>query len=153
MDETIKFSIWVDVDFTKSKKEMIAAGKYVSVDSRLLFGEFPVKGSGAGRVNILLLNFGRQMTSAEVISALEELKLRPMNFRELLALGNQYPKLQLNFPILAFGSTVWKDPEGLEYCGALAESKGQRMLGMIAANDDRFIWKVECCFGGVALAP
>lgn len=151
MTGNIRSSVWVDVDFTKSKRELINAGKYGYVDSRLMHGEFPVKGSGTGRIQILIVNFGRPMTSAEILNELEEMKLRPINFRELLAIGKQYPNLQRNFPIVALGSAIWKDAAGAEYCGILSKFQKERWIGVSYLNENKYYWKSECCFGAISL--
>jgi len=78
----------------------------------------------SGQAEIVLVNFGREMSDPEALCGLEKRGLRPATLPELLALGATMPKLQRQFYIAALGS-VWRNPVGVSL-PILCESGGNR---------------------------
>ena len=102
------------VDYDKSLEEMIAAGKdSPSPDGNYsYFNEerFPKNAKGNVEVDLELIHFKEGFFTIpkedfkKISVALQGRGLRPATLPELLALGEQYPNLQLKYPIVALGS-------------------------------------------------
>ncbi|MFH1990409.1 MAG: hypothetical protein ABIJ19_00960 [Patescibacteria group bacterium] len=66
------------------------------------------------------------MGTGEVLSELDKMGLRPVTLKELLALGEGFPNLQREFPIIALGS-VW-DSDNFRHCPRLGGDTSERIL-------------------------
>lgn len=108
MDET---SYEVFVDYGQTLQQMIAHGRYDYVDSDISASNFPTQGSGQKKVVVEIVNFGRDMSSEEVLKEFEARGLRAATLPELLAFGATYPEKQREFSTIALGS-VWQDRDG-----------------------------------------
>jgi len=95
------------VDYTKSLKEMIKAGKYDRVNDDITSNRFPIKGSGQKEVEITLFHFNRVISSDNAIAEMAKAGYRPVLSEELLTLGAAEKELQKQFPIVALGS-LWQ---------------------------------------------
>jgi hypothetical protein len=85
------------------------------------------------------------MSTDAVLKALDEEGLRPATISELLAVGIQHSKLQLQFPIIALGS-VWQSSNGIRRVGYLSSDGGKRELGLNWLGND---WNDTCRFAAV----
>lgn len=99
------------VNYDQSLKQMIAEGKYCRVSKRIKESEFPLPHELIGKkkeISARLINFKSAniswYSSDYVLSKISGLGYRPANFPELLALGSQYPNLQISHSITALGS-------------------------------------------------
>ncbi|MFH0780188.1 MAG: hypothetical protein V1928_05060, partial [Parcubacteria group bacterium] len=79
---------------------------------------------------------------AEVDAYLAERGLRDADIRELLAFGAKYPKMQLEFPIIARGS-VWRDSLALSNVPYLRRDGSVRNLNL---NYSVIEWNASCRF-------
>lgn len=114
------------VDYSRSLIEMIKAGNYDWVDSKINAKNFPLKDKGEHEMYVTLFHFDHSITSEDVIAKMINYRYRLGTIEQLLALGEGYPNLQKEFPITAFGS-IWQSPLGHEYIPCLArDGSGQR---------------------------
>lgn len=93
----------VTVDYDQTVREMIKAGKY---DGEYGPASTSPDGHYRGRANvdIVLVHISRSVESNAALRKLEEMHLRPVSLRELLAFGATYPEQQREFPIIALDS-------------------------------------------------
>lgn len=116
----------VTIDYAKSLADMITAGKYDYANNEIKEKNFPIQrpsvseadtgGSGPYRTpgsvsndnstNIVLVHLNKLAITTEVLAHMDKLGLRPARIEELLALGEKYPEIQRQFPVVALGS-VW----------------------------------------------
>lgn len=120
-----RFAVTVNRDL--SLADMIAAGQYDWLDSGITAERFPVSGSGASEVEIVLVHFGRDMSTDAVLKELDVRGYRPAKIEELLALGAAQPELQRQYPIIALAS-VWRDPRGYRRVAYLDGTGAERYL-------------------------
>lgn len=92
------------VNYSKTLKQMIAAGRYEYVDDDMTAENFPIDGQGQEEVEYKLVHFNRFVCTHEVLDELKRRGLRAAKLEELLAFGKKYPKIQLSFPIVGLGS-------------------------------------------------
>jgi len=99
------------VDYTKPLMEMIKAGKYDQVNSDITQENFPVVGSGKKEKELVLFQFNRRILSDDAIDEMSKAGCDPGDIVDLLALGEDQPELQRQFPIVALKSS-WRHPAG-----------------------------------------
>lgn len=102
----------IEVDQSLEFEEMVQAGYYNDVHQDIVppvswITSFNKKEN----VNVVLLGLDQSMTTEEMLAVFKEKGVRPANIVELLAFGAQYPEVQWECPIVAFGST-WKNRDG-----------------------------------------
>ncbi|MEK9208834.1 MAG: hypothetical protein AAB910_02025 [Patescibacteria group bacterium] len=95
----------VCVDQTRTLAQLVADGKYDWVNQNITKFQFAL-GTERVSTDIVLLHFGRSVTSEQVRAEMERLGLRPADVRELLSLGAQEPNLQRDFSIIALGAVA-----------------------------------------------
>lgn len=96
----------ITVDYNQNIDQMIAAGKYKYVASGI--GKFSIDGGvGVKKIQVEEVNFSRNITGPEALIELEKKGLKPAKIEHLLAVGAQYPDLQLTHWIIALGSTAY----------------------------------------------
>lgn len=117
------------LDYGKNLKKMIAAGKYDWVNDNITQENFPIKGEEKQDVGVVLVHFGKRMSSEEVLAEFEKMNLDPPNLETLLALGAAQPELQREFPIVAL-NPVWAYPSGGRYVAYLDGDGGGRGLDL-----------------------
>jgi len=120
----------VVVDYSRSLAEMIKAGKYDWVHGNINENNFPVKGIGRHEVSVVLFHFNRVISSEDAMSEMKRTGYRPARIEELLALGENYPDLQRQFPIIALRS-FWRPQLG---------GRGVPALWRIGERDLRLLW-------------
>ncbi len=87
--------------------ELMAAGKYdfVSGGFERSVGMLPrVALGGEGDLEVKAIGFGSIASTSQALQALSTMKLRPLNIRELLAVGVHFPDLQKMFLMVALGT-------------------------------------------------
>jgi hypothetical protein len=119
----------VTVDYGLTPEQMIAAGRYDSVDGVITSAHFPVQGEGKVEREFVLVHFNEVMTTDEVLSELDRRGLRPAKIEELLALGATRPDLQREFLLEALGSS-FKDDIGVHSYPCLYGLGVDRGLGL-----------------------
>lgn len=95
--------------------------------------------------DVILCHFDKDMSTDAVLKALDEKGLRPATMSELLAVGIQHSKLQLQFPIIALGS-VWQFSLGRRDVGYLHSYACKRKLYLTWIGHD---WHGTCRFAAV----
>lgn len=120
----------VTVDHTLSRKEMISAGSYDSVNSDITEKHFARdKKEGKEKVDPELIHLDKQMSSEAVLAELKHRGYRPATLSELLAFGSTYKNEQRKYPIVALGS-VWRYWSGDRRVPCLWGDAGRRGLGL-----------------------
>ncbi len=99
----------VIIDYSKSIDDLVTMGNYDLVNSGISNNAFIQKGGDDKKDTIMtreaiLLNFNRKMSSEDIVAQMVVRGLRPATARELLTLGNEYPRLQREMSIIALGS-------------------------------------------------
>lgn len=117
----------VTVNYDQSIEKAIKAGKYDWVNNDITSKSFPTKRSGEAEVDIELIHFNRDMNTDEVLAELDKRGLRPAELHELLKLGEKYPDLQREFPLVALGS-IWQSSGGGRFCPCLGGGGSVRYL-------------------------
>lgn len=136
-------SFRVAVDYGRTLKSMVDAGKYDWVNEDITQEHFPVSSQGGDEVSIF--HFNEEIASENAILAMDREGFRPARIEELLALGEKQPELQKQFPIIALGS-IWLDPGG-DRCVAYLDFDGSERLLCLDWFDDS--WSRDCRFAAV----
>ncbi|MFZ2189513.1 MAG: hypothetical protein WA057_01435 [Candidatus Magasanikiibacteriota bacterium] len=127
----------VSVDYGKSVKEMVAAGRYDWSNDDINDTNFKVNGNGVVTIDLELVHLNKTASSEDVLSYFEQNGLRPATLAELLAFGATYPEIQREFPIVCVDkeTSSWVGPGGYRNVPYLSRCVSGRGLGL-------------CWFGG-----
>jgi len=123
----------VTVDYDMPSDQMIAAGNY---DSHFNISASDIKNftvTNSGKIEVLfqLVNFNdHPIESADVLTELDALGLRPATLQEMLAFGAKLPEIQRQFPIIALGSVYKQASSGYSYVPCLDGDTDRRVLHM-----------------------
>jgi len=120
------------VDYGRSVEDGVRAGRYDWVNPNITSHNFPTKRRGKAEVVLELICFDREISSYEVLFELDKRGYRPADLQELLALGEKYPELQVEFPIIALGALWPDDPHTLNDVPGLSWYDSKRELDLIA---------------------
>lgn len=121
-------SITATVDYNLSLEQMIAVGNYDRSNRNITAKRFPLKGIGKVELEPKLFYFGRKMSSNDVIAEIEKEGFRPCTIEELLAIGEQHPELQREFPLVELGSLA--EVDGLRRVAYLSRGYLKRGLSL-----------------------
>lgn len=137
----------VTVNYDRTVEEMLEAGQYDWSNDNITADNFPLPNGKAGAeiIEVELIHFDRYISSEDAIAEMAKRGLRPATLAELLALGEQYPDLQREFPIVALG-TVWRGRGGGRYVPYLYGGGQYRSLDLHWFEDD---WDDDCRFAAV----
>ena len=96
-------------------EEMIKAGQYERVDRNISAQNFPVRVRFKKTIEIKLMHFNtaREVSTKNVLLAINEAGCRPARIEELLAFGERCKKAA-PYSVVALGS-VWQDDQGNEH--------------------------------------
>ena len=119
----------VRVNYDLPVETAVTNGKYNWSDGDLTSKHFPTKRSGTTSLDIEIKHFNGARSSENAIAELDKMGLRPAELHELLALGEQYPDLQKEFPVATLGS-VWRRLLGDRHVAVLYGDGGRRGLGL-----------------------
>lgn len=133
------------VNYDQSVEKAIKAGRYDWTNNDITSKNFPTKRSGTAEVDIELIHFNRDMNTDEVLAELDKRGLRPAELHELLKLGEKYPDLQREFPIIALGS-VWQSSGGDRYCPCIYRDGSKLYLDLIWIGSR---WGGRCHFAAL----
>lgn len=139
--------------------EMLAAGHYGWSNPDITEANFPLstpvraeKPASCGPYRtaaraendqeVFLVHLNKVVNTSEALAHLDELGLAPAGIGELLAVGEQHPDLQKNFPIIALGSS-WVNPHGDRCVPYLHYWYGKRELYL---RWDEYEWDEFCRF-------
>lgn len=130
----------------RSTEELVAAGDYGYAHSCVTSENFPVRPHGAPRVReITLLEFDRDVTSEEAVTAAVQRGLARPTYEDALYFGIEYPDVQRERPIV-FLHDPWLGYFGRRDVLCLWSNAGRRELGL-EGFDDR--WSRNHRFGFV----
>ena len=124
MNET--YLILVTVDYSRTLAEMVAAGKYDWISEDMVEQNFSIRRPTerpVSIVEIVLVHINKQVGLKKVLRHLDRRGLRPATIEELLAIGEHFPNLQRQFPIVGLGSS-WIGPDGRRCVPCLRQGFG-----------------------------
>ena len=145
----------VVVDYGRSLVDGIKAGRYDIVNKDITDEHFPTeKGEQGTKGQLLVLyHFDRDITQSltkkMIVKQMEIDNNRPATIRELLAFGQAYPKLQLEFQIIALKSVLTtSDGFKIQYEPCLDRGYSERIFSLYHCNggwgcDSRFLAVVK----------
>ncbi len=136
------YSSTLSVDYGRSVHDAILAGAYDWVKGEINSQNFPAKRSGVKSVTVEIVTFDTVLSTGGVLDGLSRAGYRPAELPELLALGEAYPRLQIQAPLIALGS-VWQE-WGRIFSPYLGGEHGRRHLLLHSitndwASDTRFV--------------
>lgn len=134
----------VTVNYGRTLQAMIKDGHYDWSNDDITHEHFPINRGREEKDELKLTLFhpNRPIESDEAIDEMAKQGLRPATLPELLALGEEHPDLQREFPIIALGS-VWQGRGGDRDCPCLDESAGERHLYLRCFGGE---WDERCRF-------
>lgn len=92
----------------------IEAGNYDWIHEDINENNFPLLNEEFGDKDVAIFHFNRNISSEDVVIKMDNADCRPATLMELLALGEKYPDLYNEFPIVALGSFMLRhDTYGL----------------------------------------
>lgn len=125
-----------------SFEEMLRFANQAWVDSDFTEEHFPFAPCDFGEFNPELVHLGRVVSTQEVITYMRGQHLIPVNHAVLLGIAGTYPHLQLQFPLVALGSS-WLVPGGDRSVPYLCRDGDSRRLRLRYGGND---WSVTCRF-------
>ena len=146
--KTVKGIFPVTIDYTHSLAQMIAAGKYDSINPDITDKYFPSPSiptglppsTGSGQatkvdLKLELVHLNRTISSNDAVQELKKQGLRPATLPELLAFGATYPEEQRKYPIVTH-SSVWRRWSCYRDVPCLFSGDGGRNLGLYSFEID-----------------
>lgn len=94
----------VVVNYDTAVQKLVEDGHYAARSSIKDLNIFPTKKTGQESIIIKLVRFRRFTSVNDALEQLDRRGLRPIEFKELLAFGSQYPLVQLEKSTVALGS-------------------------------------------------
>jgi hypothetical protein len=85
--------------------EAIRLGHYDAVWTPVAEMKIPVRPVGVVNQHMILRHYNRVIKTSAILADLKKYGLRPATLPELLAVGEQAPELQKQFPVVALGQT------------------------------------------------
>jgi hypothetical protein len=114
----------------RSTEELVAAGKYGYAHSCLMSENFPARHFEGQRVReIILLEFDRDVTSAEAIAEAAAVGLERPMYEDALYFGIEHPDVQRDRPVV-FLHDPWSGYFGRRDVLCLWSNAGRRELGL-----------------------
>ncbi|MEK7611754.1 MAG: hypothetical protein AAB407_00160 [Patescibacteria group bacterium] len=128
---TTEPEVVVQVNYDLSVEAAVRLGRYDRVKSDIKSRNFSTKCSGLAEVAVGLIHLNRISSIYDVRDEISRMGYCPIGLYELLALGEHYPNLQREFPIVALAS-VWRVPGGchVREVPYLAGDSSDRSLGL-----------------------
>ena len=121
--------------------QMIEAGKYDWVNSDITSERFPDIGPD-GEYELVLVHFNRVVSTEEALAEIRRRGLDPATLVQLLALGENFPDVQRQFPVIALGSCCVLSG-GYRCSPCLSVSGHRRRLNLDWLGDG---WHGDCRF-------
>jgi len=139
----------IQIHADRSLDQMIRAGKYDSVHPDFRSSQFDAVKPTPGPHKVTLIRFGLELTSQDTLQMIIDSYHKPANIWHLLALGEQYPKLQMKKkPIVALGSTCQNGH--FKGCYPILSSNTlvriPRLLDLDGGYDPKGTWKAHAHF-------
>ncbi len=117
------FPITVNYDLVLARA--IELGNYDSVTGRE--ERYPSKRYGVAELMVELIHFEHYVSPEEILREVNQAGYRPIELRELLALGAEYPDIQREFLIIALDS-FWDNAQGYRFSPAISARDSVRGL-------------------------
>lgn len=133
------------VDYNRSIKQLVTAGKYKWENHNVNYRNFPVFRRGKDAAEIHLVSFNRNISTEDALDGLDEKNLRPADIHTLLSFGAKYPDSQLKHLIVALGS-VCRDHRDVFLAPCLSGNDSEREIGLCSINGD---WDKSVQFAAV----
>jgi len=125
---------------------LVQAGNYDYTHSCVTSDSFPARHAGGPRLReIVLVDFGREITSAEALAQATHLGLGKPEYEDALYFGIQHPEVQRERPIV-FLHDPWVGFFGRRDVLCLWTNAGRRELGLEGFDD---FWSAAHRFGFV----
>jgi hypothetical protein len=124
----------IDVDHRLSLEDFVQRGAFDIVDpdiDTIRFDREPINKVVHQQVRLIDMNGGA--TTYEVLERLDELRVRPVSFVELLAFGEKYPEKQREVLVVSL-DFMWFQGGGDMYVPYLWRKDGKRTLSLIWAE-------------------
>lgn len=159
MKKDVTINIYrLSVNYNRNIEEGVRAGKYDWANHDITSEHFSTERKGIVEVFVELIHFNRNISTDKALAELDKMGYRPAELQELLALGEKYPDLQREFPIIALGSD-WQNPFGGRQCACLVYHGSGRDLHLdrLVRDWERVYsqgwidkrWDVDCRFAAV----
>ncbi len=132
----------IALDPNQTAEQLIASGNYKFKNSDINSENFPATNFQSENLNVLIICFKRPMSSEEVLQSFKKLGLHPAKLIHLLNVGKDFPDYQLQYPIVALGST-WKSPAGFLYVPFLFAKDKDRYADLAFFKRK---WSPQCWF-------
>ena len=130
----------------RSTEELVEAGNYGYAHSQAVTANFPARQFGTGGTrDIVLLSFGRQVTTGEAITEAAGTGLERPMYEDALYFGIQHPQVQMEGPVV-FLHEPWEGFYGRRDVFCLWSNAGRRELGLEGFDD---AWSPGYRFGFV----
>jgi len=142
-DHPSQLDLEIDFQGGRTLRALLEKGKYDWSNEDVSDEHFPDISYGSRTVRLQLLDFGKVISSDEVLEECQARDLVPANPAELLALGAAYPTLQAQFPLVALGQS-WRLPNGDEMVVCLAWHSMLRRVHLLCKM--RRDWPAHCRF-------
>ena len=123
----------LSVDYGRSVKNGMRAGRYDWANPDINSRNFPTnkrKGMVGVAVELIHLHLNRVISTEEALHELDRMGYHPVELHELLAFGEKYPEVQIEFPVVALGS-VWRDRYGNRVAPCLLGLGSERGLDLL----------------------
>jgi hypothetical protein len=138
--------ILININAGRSFSEAIAAGDYrVAVLPDVSEQNFPSNGVVQQELTIVLICFNCLIITREILEQLRERGLEPITVETLLAIGEQKPDLQREFPIVALGST-WEFSPTITKALVLNVNQDKRVIETCSTG---WRWPVDYRFAAI----
>lgn len=125
---------------------MISADNYYYVSEAIRAGYSSLPSKPTKTLLAKLFYYDCSTKKNDIVKEMNSVHRHPANLFELLAVGELYPHLQEQFPIVALDS-VWYDNDGKPRMPALSFSDNKRTLGL-GLFEDGFLG--HFCFLGIS---
>ncbi len=139
----IEFSITVSPDDTF--ESLVAAGRYDWKNDFVTAKRFPVRPSPVGERKLVILHFGRDISSGAAIAEATKQGFERPTYEDCLRFGVQHPEVQRQFPIVFLHEPVRGD-DGSPGVLYLSRYDSKRSLGCRWFDGG---WRGDCRFAFV----
>lgn len=141
MKNRLEFLITVENDETF--EGLVTAGKYDWKSDFVTAKRFPIKSSESGERKLVLLHFGRNISSKDAITEAAKLGLERPTYEDCLRFGAQHPEVQRQFRVVFLHDPVRGDG-GNPNVLCLSSGGSERGLG--------YDWFVDAWYGSCRFA-
>lgn len=111
----------------RTTEELVWAGNYNYANPNITSKNFPARAQKRGVVDVVLLEFDRDVTSEEAIAEATKQGLERPTHEDALYFGVEHPEVQRERPVV-FLHEPWRAPHGDPYVLVLWSYAGYRLL-------------------------